>query len=172
MLRGVLVPMALTWMVGATTAFAVAYVFTAEAFDRALLDDAHVLATHVVAREGRLTLDLTKRELGAVLLDKSETEFFAVLRSDGSVVASNAALRPAPLEAGKLWEFDDLSYQGVELRMVKLQPQGQRPSSSSWRARRRGAGNCCSVSSRIRSCRRSCCCCGWVGGCAGPSTVN
>lgn len=117
-------PLVLTWLVGAATAFAVAYVFTLEAFDRALLDDAQAIAANVVERGGQLALNLSERELRPVLLDKSEKEFFAVLRSDGGVVASNAALRPTTRDPDAGWEFGDTTYQGAELRMVTLRPQG------------------------------------------------
>lgn len=124
MLRGVLVPLVLTWLIGAATALTVAYVFTLEAFDRALLDDAHAIAANVVDRGGQLTLDLSERELRPVLRDKSEDEFFAVLRIDGTVVASNATLLPTMRNPGAGWEFADTAYRGAELRMVTLRPHG------------------------------------------------
>ncbi len=123
MLKRVLVPLALIWVIGSVTAFAVAHLFTLEAFDRALLDDARVIAANVVERDGALTLDLSERELRALLLDKSEKQFFAVLGPDGSVVASNAALRPVKPEPGKRWGFSDVVHQGTELRMVTLNSQ-------------------------------------------------
>ena len=126
MLRRVLVPLALIWVIGSVTAFAVAHFFTLEAFDRALVDDARVIAARVVDRDGRLMLDLSERELGALLLDKSEKQYFAVLRPDGSVVASNAQLRPAKLAAGQRWVFSDASHEGHELRMATFNPQAPR----------------------------------------------
>lgn len=124
MMWRVLLPLVLIWLVGSLTAFTVANVFTLEAFDRALVDDARVIAAHVVERDGRLLLDLTARELRATLLDRSEATFFAVLRADGSVVAGNASLQPAEPAAGKHWVFDDGTHEGAEVRRVTLRPDG------------------------------------------------
>lgn len=124
MLLRVLVPLALIWVIGSVTAFAVAHFFTVEAFDRALVGIARAIAANVVERNGVLVLDLAERELRALLPDKDEKEFFALLRTDGSVLASNAPLRPAQVEAGKRWAFSDASYQGAELRQVTLRTEG------------------------------------------------
>ncbi len=124
MLRRVLAPLALTWLVGAATAFAVAYVFTVEAFDRALVDDAYAIAANVVERDSQLALELSERELRPVLFDRSEQEFYAVLRPDGTAVASNTALRPTLRDPTALLEFDDVAHEGARLRMVTLRPQG------------------------------------------------
>ncbi|MFZ2651014.1 MAG: sensor histidine kinase N-terminal domain-containing protein [Burkholderiaceae bacterium] len=120
MLRRVLLPLALTWLVGAAAAFAVAYAFTLEAFDRALVDDARVIAAKVVDRDGQLSLELSERELRALLLEKSEEEFFAVLRPDGTVLAGNAELHATKPAPGKRWVFSDALYHGDELRVVTL----------------------------------------------------
>jgi two-component system, OmpR family, sensor histidine kinase TctE len=120
MLRRILVPMAIFWVVGSVTAFAVAHFFALEALDRALLSDAGVIAAGVVERGGTQVLDLSERELRALLLDKEEIEFFAVLRPDGSAIASNADLQPVRPQAGERWAFSDVVYQGIELRMVTL----------------------------------------------------
>lgn len=127
MLRRVLMPLAMIWVIGSVTAFAVAHFFALEAFDRALLDDARVIAARVIEQDGRLMLDMSPRELGALLLDKSEKQYFAVLRPDGSVVASNAALRPAVLAAGQRWGFSDAAHEGNELRIATFSPQAAKP---------------------------------------------
>ncbi len=60
LLRHVIAPLALTWLVGVMIALSVAHYFTQQAFDRALLDDAYAVATHVRhAEDGGLTLGLT-----------------------------------------------------------------------------------------------------------------
>lgn len=127
MLRRVLVPLALIWVIGSVTAFAVAHFFALEAFDRALVDEARVIAARVIEQDGRLILDMSQRELGALLLAKSEKQYFAVLRPDGSVVASNAVLHPARLAPGQRWGFSDAAHEGNELRMATFNPQAARP---------------------------------------------
>jgi two-component system, OmpR family, sensor histidine kinase TctE len=126
MLRRVLLPLVLIWVMGSLTAFAVAHFFTLEAFDRALIDDARVIAARVVEQDGRLILDFSERELGTLLFNKSEREFFAVVQADGSVVASSAPLRPGKLEPGQRWAFSDASHDGSDLRVATFDPQGAR----------------------------------------------
>ena len=60
LLRHVIGPLALTWLLGVLIALGVARYFTQQAFDRALLDDAYAVAAHVQhAEDGGLTLGLT-----------------------------------------------------------------------------------------------------------------
>jgi two-component system sensor histidine kinase TctE len=98
----------------------VAYFFVQQAFDRALLDDAYALAAQVKAHPSGLVLELTSREMGAVLFDQSENVFFAVLRPDGSVIAGHPGLRTRwpPGQPGPF--FSDINYQGKNLRSVVL----------------------------------------------------
>lgn len=46
LLRHVLLPLALTWLLGSALVVAVAAYFTQQAFDRSLLDDAYLVASH------------------------------------------------------------------------------------------------------------------------------
>jgi len=110
----------LTWMLGTSVTVGVAYFYAQQAFDRALLDDAHALASQVKSQAGGLTLELTNREMSAVLFDQSETVYFAVLRPDGSVIAGHPGLRaPRPQSEGSP-RFSEISYQGKNLRSVVL----------------------------------------------------
>ena len=120
LVRHVLVPLGLTWLVGTTVVVAVAYYYAQKAFDRALLDDAYALAARVKADGQVLTFELSRGEVSAVLFDQSEQMFFAVLRADGSVLAGHPGLR-APLpddEASS--RFSDIYYHGQPLRSVVL----------------------------------------------------
>ena len=47
LVQNVLVPLVATWALGTAVMFGVAEHFVAQAFDRALLDDAYDLASHV-----------------------------------------------------------------------------------------------------------------------------
>jgi len=116
----VMLPLALTWMVGATLAVAIAYFFAQQAFDRALLDDAFAVASRVRVVEGDVALQLSAREMSTVLFDQSESVFFAVKRPDGSVVAGHPGLHaPRPVGEDRV-QFGDISYQGRRLRSVVL----------------------------------------------------
>lgn len=111
-LRRVLLPLALTWLVGTAVAVAVAGHFTEQAFDRALLDDAYSVSANVEAGERDIQLQLSPREVTSVLFDQSEKVYFAVLRPDGSRLAGHAGLQaPAPKE-GARYRFSDVNYEG------------------------------------------------------------
>ena len=72
LLQHVILPLALTWLVGALLALGVARHFTQQAFDRALLDDAYAVASHVRhAEDGGLTLGLSAVEMGNLLFDQN-----------------------------------------------------------------------------------------------------
>ncbi len=122
----VLLPLALTWLLGTAVTVGVAYYFAQTAFDRALLDDAYALASRVKLQpQGKeqdaapvLTLALSNSEMSTVLFDRSESIFFAVLRPDGSVLAGHPGLR-APKPLGTVQSrFSEIAYQGKNLRSV------------------------------------------------------
>lgn len=115
-------PLALTWLAGSALTLGIASFFTQQAFDRSLLDDAYLVATHVRQAEGKLELSLTQREVGTVLFDQVETIFFAVVRADGTLVAGVPDLpAPSALPAGTAYQFTDLTYRGQPVRAVSLQ---------------------------------------------------
>ena len=119
--RHVLWPLALTWLLGTALTVGVAYFFAEKAFDRALLDDAHALASRVKWHEGGLALELSTREMSAVLFDQSEDVFFAVQRPDGSMLAGHPGLYAPLPQAPARTRFSEISYQGRTLRSVVLQ---------------------------------------------------
>ncbi len=120
MLWRVMAPLALTWLLGSVVAISVANVYTRKAFDRSLIDDAYAIAANVSATDGELSFNLSAREVGAVLFDQSEREFFAVLREDGSLVAGQGGLREAPVDRAEPLVFEERHYRGLDLRMVTL----------------------------------------------------
>ncbi|MEY4726399.1 MAG: hypothetical protein RLZ36_1026 [Pseudomonadota bacterium] len=125
LLRHVLLPLAVTWLVGSALVVGIAWYFAQQAFDRALLDDAYLVASHVRrgndASGGSLDLSLSAQEMSAVLFDQSETLYFAVLRPDGSLLAGHPGLRPEVLQEDLKPKFVPLDYQGRTLRSVTLQ---------------------------------------------------
>jgi two-component system sensor histidine kinase TctE len=124
LLRHVLIPLAVTWLVGAALVVGISSYFAQQAFDRALLDDAYLVASHVRrasdASGGGLDLNLSAQEMSTVLFDQSETLFFAVLRPDGSLLAGHPGLSPKQLQEDTKPLFDALDYQGRNLRSVTV----------------------------------------------------
>lgn len=127
LMRHVLLPLALTWLLGTGIAITVAGYFTQQAYDRALADDAYLVASHVkLSPHGGLEFNLNAKELTAVLFDQSELILFAVLQQDGSLLAGHPGLVPAAQAPGKGPVYDELVYQNRRLRSVTLnfeQPQ-------------------------------------------------
>lgn len=121
MLRHVMVPLVLTWLVGTVATLGVASHFTERAFDRALLDDAYAIASHVQMHEdGDVVLQLSEGELTAALFDQAEAVHFSVLRPDGSALAGKA-LPATPLpDAVQPFRYSDIVYQGLPVRAVTL----------------------------------------------------
>jgi len=108
LMRHVLLPLALTWMLGTGIAIAVASYFTQQAYDRALADDAYLVASHVkLSPHGGLEFNLNAKELTAVLFDQTELILFAVLQEDGSLLAGHPGLAPANALSAKGPVFDE-----------------------------------------------------------------
>ncbi|WP_339385512.1 sensor histidine kinase [Acidovorax sp. sic0104] len=130
--RHVLLSLVLIWGLGSTVVLGVGNHFVAEAFDRALLDDAHALAAHVRGGDAApgaapLQLDLTQREVGLLRFDQSETVWFAVYGDGGALVAGEADLAPDGVPAGSTHTFSQLQRDGRELRRVSLRIDGPQP---------------------------------------------
>ncbi|HCY14757.1 MAG: histidine kinase [Curvibacter sp. GWA2_64_110] len=125
--RHVLLPLALTWLLGTALTVGVAYFFAQKAFDRALLDDAHALASQVRVLPTGLSLELSTSEMSAVLFDQSEQVFFAVLRADGSVLAGHPGLHAPSPEGQARSRFSEIQYQGQTLRSVVLRRREPAP---------------------------------------------
>jgi two-component system sensor histidine kinase TctE len=118
--RHVVLPLILMWGLGTAVALSVANYFAGQAFDRALLDDAYAVAANVRIGATGPALNLSPREMGALLFDQSESVYFAVLLPDGALLAGHAGLRPPPLPDNAPYAFADIPFQGRELRSVSL----------------------------------------------------
>ena len=121
LLRHVLAPLALVWLVGTVASALLANGFTQRAFDRSLLDDAYAIAANVRQGQAGLEFPLSSREVKAVLFDQVETVYFAVLQADGTQLAGNASLPVPPPQGEQVYRFSDLRFHGRALRAVRLQ---------------------------------------------------
>ncbi len=127
-LRHVLMPLAALWLAGSCASLFVANYFATLAFDRSMLDDAYSVAANVrLNGAGALELQLTPREVTAVLFDQVEKVFFAVQNLDGSVIAGNPAIRASRVPEGVDYVFADAVFQGVNLRQVVLRQSDPLP---------------------------------------------
>jgi len=121
LLRHVIGPLALTWLLGGLIALGVARYFTQQALDRALLDDAYAVATHVRdAEDGGLTLGMTAVEMGTLLFDQNETMYFAVYLEDGRLLAGHPGLVLPALPGTHAPYFTEMAFQNKNLRAVVI----------------------------------------------------
>ena len=118
--RHVLLPLALTWGLGSTVVLTVGGHFAAQAFDRALLDDAYALAAHVHKEGPALGLDLTPQDMSTLLFDQSESVYFAVLGPGGQLIAGDPGLLSAPIPEGASYQFSELPFHDTRVRSVSL----------------------------------------------------
>ncbi len=130
LLRHAMLPLVLTWALGAAIAVLIGDSFTEQAFDRAMLDDAYAVGSHVSQRAGALGLSLTDDDLEAVLFDQSEAVYFAVIAADGTLIAGQPGLEIAAVPAsGAVHAFSAVHLANQHLRAVRL-VQGDTPQFS------------------------------------------
>lgn len=120
-LRSVLLPLALTWLLGTAVAIGIANYLTEQAFDHAMLGDAHSVAANVQVTDDGIELMLTPREVTSVLFDQIESVYFAVYRPDGSLLAGTPGLKPLLPQDGARARFSDIVFKGQVLRAVVLE---------------------------------------------------
>lgn len=124
LLQHVILPLAVTWLLGTFLALGVARYFTQQAFDRALLDDAYAVASHVRhAEDGGLTLGMSANEMDSLLFDQNERLYFAVYQEDGRLLAGHPGLHLPLTEAGAAPFFTEVPFQNQSLRAVVLARQ-------------------------------------------------
>ena len=126
-LRRVLVPLALIWLAGSAIAVGVAYLFTQKAFDRSLLDNAYLLASHVRSEDGRVRIALSQPELAAILQDPMETMYFALRGPDGVHLAGERGLPVAGAAGAPGHRFTEFTMRGLSLRGVTLRREEPAP---------------------------------------------
>ena len=127
LLVAVLLPLAATWSIGSAVAFSLSWALAGRAFDRALLDDAYVIAASVTERDGALHLALTPHEVDTVMFDRNDKEYFAVVDASGHVVASNVELAALPAAALTGALFLDATLGGETVRVATMHGDGARP---------------------------------------------
>ena len=120
LVRRVMLPLVLTWAVGTAVALAVANHFAGKAFDRALLDDAYALAASMRAAPEGAVLALTAAEVGALMYDRTESNYFAVYTPQGKLVGAHGDLSLPFLSAGAGHQFSTVWLSDRELRTVSL----------------------------------------------------
>jgi two-component system sensor histidine kinase TctE len=114
----------LTWIIGTLVVVVVSSYFTEQAYDRALLDDAYSVASHVTLNNAKgtaqLEIDLSANEMTTLLFDQSEIVYFQILNTDGSLVAGHPGFNAALPAIGNPPKFSNLEFQDKNFRTVAI----------------------------------------------------
>ena len=125
LLQHVLWPLGLVWLVGTLLSAGIANYFVQQAFDRSLLDDAYMVASHVKLKSDQshvLDVNISQAELQSLLFDQSESVAFALFREDGSLLAGHPGLTTPSVSqrSANNIEFENIVFQGNKMRAVVL----------------------------------------------------
>jgi len=124
LLKSLYVPLFLTWIVGTLVVVLVSSYFTEQAYDRALLDDAYSVASHVMINGAKgnpeLEVDLSANEMTTLLFDQSEIVYFQILNADGSLVAGHPGFNASLPAMGSSPKFSNLEFQDKTFRTVAI----------------------------------------------------
>lgn len=125
LLRHVLWPLVMVWLAGTMLSAGIANYFVQQAYDRSLLDDAYMVASHVKVKSASapdLEVNITPAELQSLLFDQSELVVFALFREDGSLVSGHPGLTSPSIgnQATNPIEFENIVFQGKNMRAVIL----------------------------------------------------
>ena len=128
LMRHVLWPLGLVWLLGTMLSAGIANYFVEQAFDRSLLDDAYMVASHVKLKAGQSTaleVNISPAELQSLLFDQSEVVAFAVFREDGSLIAGHPGLTVPSLSQRQFnpVEFENIVFQGNKMRAVVMRQE-------------------------------------------------
>jgi two-component system sensor histidine kinase TctE len=128
LMRHVLLPLGLVWLVGTILSAGIANYFVQQAFDRSLLDDAYMVAGHVKLKTAQVTaldFNISPSELQSLLFDQSESVAFALFREDGSLLAGHPGLTTSSVaqNSGGTIEFENIVFQGNKMRAVALRQE-------------------------------------------------
>ncbi|MEI6550264.1 MAG: sensor histidine kinase [Betaproteobacteria bacterium] len=124
----VLWPLGMVWLLGTFISAGIANFFVQQAFDRSLLDDAYMVASHVklkLAPGAGLEVKMTSAELNGLLFDQSEAVAFALFKGDGTFLAGHPGLIASTVAqtAAAPIEFENIFFQGKSMRAVVLQQE-------------------------------------------------
>ena len=124
LLKSLYIPLFLTWIIGTLVVVIVASYFTEQAYDRALLDDAYSVASHVTLNAAKSTeqleIDLSANEMTTLLYDQSEIIYFQILNVDGSMVAGHPGFNATLPAVGSAPKFSNLEFQDKNFRTVAI----------------------------------------------------
>src|SRR5579862_1168413 len=120
LLRFLLIPLALLFVVDATGSYFIATRVSEEVYDRELVEIARELLLHVVYRGAKLEFELPREIEHTLLTDQDDKIYFAVHNLGGNFVAGESALpQPEAQPAGEVTLYDGM-VRGEKIRVALL----------------------------------------------------
>jgi signal transduction histidine kinase len=123
LLRWLLVPLSILFLLDAAGSYVVATRLSAGVYDGQLTEIARELSLHVKHDGAALTFDLEKDAERTLLLDPYDEVRYVVRTADGSVIAGDAGLAPAPASAVPTLLYDS-TIDGRPARVARLLSRG------------------------------------------------
>ncbi len=124
LMKGLFIPLSISWLIGAVIVIFISSYFTEQAYDRALLDDAYSVASHVVLNSSRLNnqleVNLSSNEMSTLLFDQSEMVFFQVLNDDATLIAGHPNISAPLTKSFDKPLFSDVIIQDRNFRAVSI----------------------------------------------------
>jgi len=128
LLRWLLGPLLLLWLIGTVFAYFIAHTFSDVTYDRALFSTARAVAAQITVAQGGVTADLPLVARKMVRYDDHDRIYFRVKGADGSLIAGDEDLPepPTTLTAGGQPIFQDGQLRGAKVRIASLyyRPEG------------------------------------------------
>lgn len=121
LLRNLLVPLTLLWLVRAVFSYSFALNFANVATDRALFDSTHALAEQVRLVNGKVTVQLPRIALEMFLSDQRDLVYYRVADQNGQLVTGDSAVPNPPEQANTGAPIvHDGSIRGKKVRVASL----------------------------------------------------
>jgi two-component system sensor histidine kinase TctE len=128
LLRWLLGPLLMLWLIGTVFAYFVTRSFSDVAYDRALFGTARAVAAQITVAQGGVTVDLPPVARKIVRYDDHDRVYFRVKGADGSLIAGDDDMPepPATLKSSGQPIFHDGRLRGADVRIASLyyKPEG------------------------------------------------
>jgi two-component system sensor histidine kinase TctE len=132
LLRFLLIPLSLLFLIDASGSYFVATSLSDELYDRELVEIAQELSLHVGHRGGRLEFDLPGEIKRTLLTDPDDKIYFAIYGAGGELIAGEPALlQPDLLASRSSIRFYDSTVGRENVRAVLLRIGGDGPGGAS-----------------------------------------
>ncbi|MBS2010753.1 MAG: sensor histidine kinase N-terminal domain-containing protein [Cyanobacteria bacterium SZAS TMP-1] len=146
LMQWLMIPILVLWLVGALVTYALAIAFATEGYDQALVDNVHSIASHIVASDGKVVVDLPPIALEILKDNVKDKLYYQVKDEHGKVIASDTRIPES--EFGVV---EDLSEKEPEYSYGRIRGEEVRIASLLFREPRSGARVVIQVAETLRA---------------------